>query len=78
MSLIISTTNGEQFTIKKNNAVRLELELNKSEYAREWIELGNFLFDVSLYNSEIDENIEVTIEQYNLLENWAKLFHLLQ
>jgi len=59
--------------VNKKEAIRMELNLNKSQHKREWIHLGDALFDFGSNKKDISV-LTVTTEQYLFLE---ELFNML-
>jgi len=59
--------------VNKKDAIRMELNLNKSQHKREWIHLGDALFDFGSNKKDISV-LTVTTEQYLFLE---ELFNML-
>ena len=57
--------------INKTQALKLELELNVSEYAKKWIELGDHLYNFHV-DKECKNEIIVSQEQFNFINNILK------
>jgi hypothetical protein len=53
--------------VNKKEAIRMELNLNKSQHKREWIHLGDALFDFGSNKKDISV-LTVTTEQFLFLE----------
>ena len=60
--------NAIEIFLSPSQALALEIQLNTSEYAREWIELGDVLFkwriDPALYHVEGFRHYSITRDQY--------------
>lgn len=68
---MLTISDGDRtFTVNKTKSIELELHLNKSTYGREWLKLGDSLYE---YGSSIgetgDKYLYVTCEQYDFLHN---------
>jgi hypothetical protein len=65
---VLTITDGVQsIKVKKEEAIRMELNLNKSKYKREWIHLGDILFEFGSNKKDISV-LTVTTEQFLFLE----------
>ena len=65
---VLTITDGVQsIKVKKEEAIRMELNLNKSKYNREWIHLGDALFEFGSNKKDISV-LTVTTEQFLFLE----------
>ena len=65
---VLKITDGEQsIKVNKKEAIRMELNLNKSQHKREWIHLGDALFDFGSNKKDISV-LTVTNEQFLFLE----------
>ena len=65
---VLTITDGIQLIkVKKEEAIRMELNLNKSQYKREWIHLGDALFEFGSNKKDINV-LTVTTEQFLFLE----------
>jgi hypothetical protein len=53
--------------VNKKEAIRMELNLNKSQHKREWIHLGDALFEFGSNKKDISI-LTVTTEQFLFLE----------
>jgi len=53
--------------VTKKEAIRMELNLNKSQHKREWIHLGDALFEFGSNKKDISI-LTVTTEQFLFLE----------
>jgi hypothetical protein len=65
---VLKITDGEQsIKVNKKEAIRMELNLNKSKHKREWIHLGDALFDFGSNKKDISV-LTVTNEQFLFLK----------
>jgi hypothetical protein len=65
---VLTVTDGVQLIkVKKEEAIRMELNLNKSKHKREWIHLGDALFEFGSNKKDISV-LTVTTEQFLFLE----------
>jgi hypothetical protein len=65
---VLTITDGIQLIkVKKEEAIRMELNLNKSQHKREWIHLGDALFEFGSNKKDISV-LTVTTEQFLFLE----------
>ena len=65
----MNITDGQRsFSVDKRESILLELMLNKSEYGRTWIHIGDILFDYGAHDKAISE-IVLTSFQYDYLHN---------
>ena len=57
-------------TLNKQQAWKMEIALNQSEYGRSWSKVGDALYN---FHASKDENdITVTAEQYHVLVSFLK------
>ena len=54
--------------VNKKDAIRMELNLNKSQHKREWIHLGDALFAFGSNKKDAPTLLTVTTEQFLFLE----------
>jgi len=59
--------NGRSFELTKEQAHKLELKLNKSEYGREWSHIGDVLYKFSI--GGLINIISINSVQYDYLYN---------
>ena len=67
MDNIIITDGNDSIKVNREDAIRMELKLNVSQYKHTWIHIGDALFD---YGSKKvgPTSLKVTREQYLFLE----------
>mgnify|MGYP006131187613 CR=1 FL=1 len=71
---ITTTTNPNVFKCYSwQQSLQLEIALNKSEYAREWIHIGKVLYDYAMKRGEA--TLLVNDIQYNFLVNHIGVSH---
>ena len=71
---VLKITDGEQsIKVNKEDAIRMELKLNKTEHQRTWIHIGDALFDFGSNKKEALNDLIVTTEQYLFLEEMYNL-----
>ncbi len=67
----------QQFHVYNKDILLLELELNKTQYGKEWSHIGDYLYNYYVKEDCLDQpksTLEVTSEQYTfLLELYNKL-----
>jgi len=73
MDILTITDRIQLIKVKKEEAIRMELNLNKSQHKREWIYLGDALFEFGSNKKDISV-LTVTTEQFLFLE---ELYNLL-
>ena len=66
MSLVTVTDGSNVFQLNKQEAIQLELKLNKTMYARKWIEIGDHLFNFGS-GRPCEVQIILDQEQYDFL-----------
>jgi hypothetical protein len=65
---VLTITDGIQLIkVKKEEAIRMELNLNKTEHNRTWIHLGDALFEFGSNKKDISI-LTVSTEQFLFLE----------
>ena len=65
---VLKITDGEQaIKVKKEEAIRMELKLNKTEHKRTWIHIGDALFEFGSNKKDISI-LTVSTEQFLFLE----------
>ena len=65
---VLKITDGEQvMKVNKEDAIRMELKLNKTEHKRTWIHIGDALFEFGSNKKDISV-LTVSTEQYLFLE----------
>ena len=62
----------EEMTLTRQQAIDLELALNKSHYGHSWKEVGDVLFNFGFDTNIAVNRYEVTETQMNFLKNLAK------
>lgn len=66
---VLKITDGEQsIKVNRQDAIRMELKLNKSDNKRTWIHIGDALFDFGSNKKDGPTILKVTEEQFLFLE----------
>jgi hypothetical protein len=66
---VLKITDGEQsIKVNRQDAIRMELKLNKSDNKRTWIDIGDALFDFGSNKKDGSTILKVTEEQFLFLE----------
>ena len=60
MSLLTLTDGSNVFQLNKQESIQLELKLNKTMYARKWIEIGDHLFN---FGSGRSYELQIILDQ---------------
>jgi hypothetical protein len=63
----LQNNNNQQIVLSNDEIVKLELKLNLSPWSREYIEIGNNLYDFHV-GKPVSNNIEVSSEQFRNLK----------
>jgi hypothetical protein len=57
------------FAVTHEEALRLELKLNKTSMGHKWSYIGDILFDYASMTNDAKQQLTVTMEQFALLES---------
>jgi hypothetical protein len=69
MEDLLVVTDGERLLkVNRGDAIRMELKLNVSQHKREWIHVGDALFNFGSNKKDASTVLEVTREQFLFLE----------
>jgi len=68
----LQNNNNQQIVLNNDEIVKLELKLNLSPWSREYIEIGNNLYDFHV-GKPVSNNIKVSSDQFQNLKSLSEI-----